>query len=169
MIISDGMFQKLRVWTSPQTSWGPLFVSGKLWLRLMWMWRLLTTTHSVCSALPSLRGAQTRSRELPMLNLAKSARFVISDVLSFIRWFINLIYNAVICCVLIRFAARCVKLWSIRLALAISRSLLLSSSRNPLVRRLKRPPPAFIHYKMFTLGRSKSWRHPNLIWGNWWR
>ena len=67
-----------RVWTSQPTSSGPWLRSGRLWSSLMSMSKPQTTTHWGFSASPSPRDVLTKSRELAMLNPAKSVRYIYS-------------------------------------------------------------------------------------------
>lgn len=55
-------------WTSQQTSCDLWFANGSLWLRQMWLWKLLMTTSFASSPLPSRRDARIRSRRQPTLD-----------------------------------------------------------------------------------------------------
>ena len=65
-----------RAWTSQPTNSGPWLRSGRLWSSLMSMLRPQTTTHWGFSASPSPRDVLTKLRELAMLSLARSVRYV---------------------------------------------------------------------------------------------
>jgi hypothetical protein len=81
-----GAYTKLwgtyRVWTSQPTSCGLLCASGRVLLRLMWMWRQQTTICFASSALVSPRRGPTRSSALAMPNQARFVRFVCQSYIS---------------------------------------------------------------------------------------